>query len=178
MQYQLAQDTLTWLFSSVTLTSLLTFFISYDYVASSHYKQQNSPVQTPQNREQRQPQQNLWGTQQKLKQSQQELQEAQQSLEQVYQANLQMQIRLDAVSLELQQAKHEVNQCQEERRHLHAQLSLAQKQFQQTQEELEKTRQGVQGVVNQLFCLDRNAKLKFNNFFNQKNSKAMQVATE
>ncbi len=178
MQYQLAQDTLTWLFDLVTLISLLIFFASYAQELPTRYVQQMVSDQVSTDGKLRQSQQNLWETQQKLKQTHQEFQEAQQSLEQAYQVNLQMQIRLDALSLELQQAKHEANQFQQERSHFKAQLSLAEKQFQQSQEELEKTREGVQGVVNQLFCLDRKAKVKFNNFFNQKTNKAMQVATE
>lgn len=103
--------------------------------------------------------------QQQLSLTREQLQQTQLKLEKTQQDEFQLQTCLDAVKIQLQQAQQQEQKYQSELDQLKQQLSLVEEQLQQTQQKLENTEKGLQGFVNQLFNLDRSSKVKFKDFF-------------
>ncbi|AFZ31273.1 hypothetical protein Glo7428_2772 [Gloeocapsa sp. PCC 7428] len=183
MQYQLIQDTLTYLINGVAISGVLAAgtTIVYQYWTQERLKPQlvegepcqdsSQPksikslisVQQPVlNREEQQIKIELSQLQQQLSFTQEQLQEAQHQLAQSHQHKLQIQSYYDA---KLQQAQQQEQQAQFELSQLRQQLSSTEEELQKTQQELIDTKEGVQGFVNQMFVSDKKAKEWFKKLF-------------
>lgn len=179
MQYQLIQDTLTYLINGVAISGVLaaSTTIVYQYWTqerlqpqlvegepcqdSSQPKSIKSPISVQQpilNREEQQIKIELSQLQQQLSLTQEQLQEAQHQLAQSHQHKLQIQSCYDA---KLQQAQFELSQ-------LRQQLSSTEEELEKTQQDLNITKEGVQGFFNKMFDLDRGAKTKVKEIISNK----------
>jgi len=138
MQYQLIQDTLTYLMNGVAISGVLAAgtTIVYQYWTEEP-KEPNPPLD------------------EQLRQLQQQLQETQQQLAQSHQHKVQIQSCFDA---KLQQAQQQEKQARIELNQLRQKLSSNEEELQKTQQELNTTKEGVQGLVNQIFVSDKRAK--------------------
>ncbi|MES1025927.1 hypothetical protein ABN584_23830 [Gloeocapsa sp. BRSZ] len=186
MQYQLIQDTLTYLINGVAISGVLAAgtTIVYQYWTqerlqpqlvegepcqdSSQPKSIKSPISVQQpilNREEQQIKIELSQLQQQLSLAQEQLQEAQHQLAQSHQHKLQIQSYYDA---KLQQAQQQEQQAQFELSQLRQQLSSTEEELQKTQQDLNITKEGVQGFFNKMFALDRGAKTKVKEIISNK----------
>lgn len=175
MQYQLIQDTLTSIVNCVAISGVAIMSTS---IVSKNWNQ-SQPQQSIQSNlpeAQQQPESFHDNTQSQhlnrkiieLQEATQDLQVIKQELEQSYQDKLQLQTCLEAVQLELQQAQQKELQNQSELCQLQQQLYHTEEQLQHTQQILENTQEGLQGFVNRLFYLDRNAKARISDLFSFK----------
>jgi chromosome segregation ATPase len=163
MQYQLIQDTLTYLMNGVAISGVLAAgtTIVYQYwtqerqlVEGEPLTQEESsqpePLKSPPSVQQPDLKIELSQLQQQLSFTQEQLEQTQQQLAQSHQHKLQIQSYFDA---KLQQAQIELSQ-------LRQQFSSTDEELQKTQQELNSTKEGVQGLVNKMFALDRSAKTR------------------
>ncbi|PPS40242.1 hypothetical protein [Chroococcidiopsis sp. TS-821] len=183
MQYQLIQDTLTYLINGVAISGVLAAgtTIVYQYwtqgrlqLVDGELPQEGSSQpdsiksqvseQKPVSIEE-QLKIELNQLQQQLSFTQEQLQQTQQQLAQSHQHKLQIQSYFDA---KLQQAQQQEQQAQIELSQLRQQLSSTEEELQKTQQELNSTKEGVQGFVNKMFYLDRSAKTKLKALFSNK----------
>lgn len=178
MQYQLIQDTLTYLANGVAVSGVLAAgaTIVYQYwtqerlqlVAdgpSEEVSPETSLISQPSvsKTEELEAQNNQ--LQQQLSSTQEQLQQTQQELAQSHQYKLQIQ---SYFTTKLQQAQEQEQQAQFELSQLQQQLSSKEEELQKTQQELIDTKEGVQGFVNQMFVSDKKAKEWFKSLLSNK----------